>query len=132
MTSAMACGRSLSTEAQFRLETTFRDDDMLTQALDRLWGRDIAHVLQQIGQIMISVAPLAVGTSPAPELGAHFGEWMRNPWAREKMVRRAIGYLERLLPSADALAATAPVKAEPVGDQVQDLIIEADEPEKEG
>ena len=131
--SALACGRSLSTEAQFRLEVSFRDDDVVTQALDRLWGPDVGHTLQQIGQIMISIAPLAVGTSATPEVGAHFGQWMQNAHAREKMVRGAIAYLNQLLPSADELAAAARAKAEPAGEQeVHDLIIAADEPEKHG
>jgi len=100
----------------------------------RMWGEDVAHILEQIGRIMISIGPAAMIASQGlnGDVSGSWGQWTKNAYARDKMVKGAIAYLTRLLPSADALAAAAPPTTAPEVDQVCDLIIEADEPEKKG
>jgi TraY domain len=127
---ARASGRSQSQEAELRIESSFRDQKILVEALDMAFGSQVARVLQRLGQIMISIAPLTVGTSRTPDVGAHFGQWMNNAWARQKMIDAAIAYLSKLRPNADELAAATPAKVEPAIEQVYDLIIDA--PEREG
>jgi hypothetical protein len=105
---AARSGRSQSQEAELRIENSLRDQEILPQALELLWGHDIAHVLQQIGQIMVAIAPLAVGVSAKPQVGRHFGRWMQNAFARDVMIRQSIAYLSQFLPTPGQLAEYAP------------------------
>jgi hypothetical protein len=85
--SAAANQRSLSEEAEMRLEQSFRAQGMLDQALELAFGRQSAAVVLLIGRLMREVgtyAALASGRMPDTA-----GGWLADPFAFDQ-VRMAI------------------------------------------
>jgi hypothetical protein len=111
---------------------------LLGDTLTLRFGPEIAHILQQIGEAMGAVGPLAsIASTPANARAAF--DWWKNPYARDKAVRTAIAYLQNLLPEADAVATATPVRlanaeGTEVGDFADLLIarLNADEPDEAG
>jgi hypothetical protein len=78
--SAATLGRSLSQEAEARLEQSFRNEDLLPQVLDLAYGREGAGLLMMIGLCI----PVARWAGPPDFDNDPFGaveNWMSSPWA---------------------------------------------------
>jgi hypothetical protein len=99
---AARTGRSLSTEAQFRLEESFRSEDLLPRLLDLAYGREAAGLLLLIGECMRDAGPHAAffaGEGVA-------GNWTAHPWSF-RQIKEAITYLfEGLQPPGTSEAVT--------------------------
>lgn len=87
-----ASDRSLSQEAELRLEQTFRDQDALLSAMELAYGQSLAGLLQVVGAVMHGTGPaagvLAAPDAQAAQRASSMGEWIEIPWAR-RMVRDA-------------------------------------------
>src|SRR5262249_10336517 len=87
--------RSLSSEAQFRLESTFTGDDLLDQTNDRAHGRDVAGLLMLLARVMKDTGPVAGVRS------AGTTDWLSNPYAFDQVVKAVNQALEGLRPDGD-------------------------------
>lgn len=75
---AASSGRSLSQEAEIRLERSFQNEELLPQLLDLAYGREIAGMLLLIGETLHRVATLgSIYTSVSPD--APLEPWMSDP-----------------------------------------------------
>src|SRR5262249_4519449 len=99
-------GRPLSHECEMLVEFAMRDRRDLEQLLSLVYGSQVGHVLNHAGQIMQALAPFCVNASSQPTVG--WGDWLTNAYARDTMLRAAIAYFERMLPTPEQLAAHAP------------------------
>lgn len=73
---AAGSGRSLSTETQFRLAQSFRNEDALDQAMSLAYGEPNGGFLHLIGEVLRLAAPR--------------GEWLEDDAAAERTVRSIV------------------------------------------
>jgi TraY domain-containing protein len=93
-------GRSLSQEAEVRLEQSFRDDDLLPQLMAAAYGERLAGVLMMVGAAM-SLAGRGTGTLTTLNAeGA--ANWMDHPWAFEQSRAAIDRVLDTVRPEGEA------------------------------
>jgi hypothetical protein len=110
-------GNSLSAEAEERLSFSFRDEDLLLEALDRIYGRDLAALLLIMGEAMRNAghdAMMAVGflsgkldlekTDPFIIGRAMAMDWPRDWKAYNQALAAALAILDAVRPMADPVA----------------------------
>jgi hypothetical protein len=93
---AQANGRTQSQEAEVRLEQSFRNEDLLPQILDAVYGRETAGLLLLLGRC-IKDASNHAAFSEAHSLEA-VEKWMDHPWAFQQTVEAVQLVLETLRP----------------------------------
>jgi hypothetical protein len=95
---ARSHGGSLNGEVVTRLSHSFRDSDVLGQALELAFGDRTADLLLQVGRIMRdggNVGMAVSGNAPQPD------GWLENPIAYETVMRGVTRLFERLRPAGD-------------------------------
>jgi TraY domain len=100
---AKASGRSLSTEAQFRLEQSFRGETGLYEALQLAFGKQGSEFLLLLGRALRN-APFFISLTPEDD-------WLSNPSAYAAAACQIELILEVLRPPGDAVPAI-PAQAE--------------------
>ena len=86
--------RSLSREAELRLERSFDRQDLLSEALSLNYGKDLAGMLMLLGSAMLFSGYLhSVGSQPFAK-----GAWTEDPDAYEQAVQAATMILEAMRP----------------------------------
>jgi hypothetical protein len=96
---ALANGRSLSQEAEFRLQQSFRDDDLLPRLLAAAYGPRLAGVLMMIGSAM-SAAGRSAGFSQTFTLEGSTN-WMDLAWPYHQARGAAEQVLATLRPEGE-------------------------------
>jgi hypothetical protein len=92
--SAEQAGRSLSAETALRVETTFRDEGTLDQAMALAHGGDNAALLHLFGHVLRVVAPYG-------------GQWLEDDAASTEVARGIVHMLRRLRAPDDGHVAEA-------------------------
>ena len=120
---AEASGRSLSTEAQFRIEWSFREQGLALDALDLAYGRQGAGLLMLLGRCIG-----AVRSSDVSALGGDpevIENWMDRPWTAFQVadaVRYALSTLTpRDLPAPPATLDKLTESLSPEGKSLHEL-----------
>ncbi len=99
--SAKAEDRTLSKEAELRLEQSYRDQRLMIDALVLLYGRPMAGLLLAIADAMnITGTSVGFGVTRTPE-GAH--GWLDNATAYKAAITAATTVLETLRPPGDVV-----------------------------
>ena len=93
---AASSGRSLSQEAEVRLEQSFRDEDLLPQILDMAFGPQTAGLLLLLGQCVRRVENGAKWMARAS--GEEAPTWTDNPWLYRQVEDAVNLVMERLRP----------------------------------
>jgi hypothetical protein len=83
-TAAECAGRSLSQEAELRLEQSFRNQDLLFQVLDIAYGQHTAALLILLGEIIRQVnAATAVSAGKLVDMSQ---SWINQPESRRQVL----------------------------------------------
>jgi hypothetical protein len=104
---AMEKGRSLSQEAEVRLDQSFHDEDAIKGALALAYGRRFAGIL-----LVLARAMREAGWSASLMKTGSFesaAEWLNDPWAYEQAVQAATTVLEAFRPEGEILPPPPPV-----------------------
>jgi predicted transcriptional regulator len=108
---AGVAGRTQSQEAELRIETSFRLEDQLDQALALLASGEeqIVPLLRAIGTVMAAVGSIAATYSAVPK-SERFrqGYWFDDPYAASKAIEAAHRVLDLFTPDAAAVAGAEP------------------------
>lgn len=89
--------RSLSEEVETRLEQSLSSDRMITDALALLYGRQLAGVLLEIGDLMTEVGRAVAFETTGSLTGAE--AWLSDPTAYDEASKAAVAMLEALRPA---------------------------------
>jgi hypothetical protein len=120
---ARGTGRSLSTETQFRIEQSFRNDDLLLSVLTAAYGPRSAGLLLMIGRAM-HVAGTVAAFSELPTLESS-ANWIDSPHAFA-MARQAVDrILEMVRPAGDAIAPAGISYAGRLGEGIANGLLDA-------
>jgi hypothetical protein len=88
--------RSISAEAEFRMQQSFDKQDLLPEVLSLAYGRGLAGMLMQLGEHMhdagITAAILKNGTTT---------EWLKDPDAFAKAIEAGRALLDTYRPKGD-------------------------------
>ncbi|MBV9859869.1 MAG: TraY domain-containing protein [Alphaproteobacteria bacterium] len=97
---AKASGRSLSTEAQFRLERSFDRESLFPDSLKLAFGPGLSGMLFMLGRVMSESGRSALfqKSNGAPASAG----WLADPFAYAEAVAAAIKVLEEFRPEGDA------------------------------
>jgi TraY domain len=98
-------GRSLSTEAQVRLESSFQAEDGFYRALELALGQNGAAVIQLLARAITEVGHGAGGVATNYYGGDH---WLADPYAYDQVVTAMSELLEALRPEGDATPPDSP------------------------
>lgn len=81
---AQQSGRSISQEAELRLEQSFRDQDAMLSAMENAYGRSLAGLVALIGAVMHGTGPMAGALNLRADQTRAWspGAWFDDPWAR--------------------------------------------------
>ena len=93
-------GRSLSQEAEIRLEQSFRDDDLLPQLMAGAYGRQLAAMLMVMGAAMSDVGRVVAATEV--KTPNWLEDWFNNPFTFDQAARAAHIVLQSFAPDGDA------------------------------
>jgi hypothetical protein len=96
---AKISGRSQSQEAEFRIERSFANQRLLTEALELAYGREVAAALLILGEIMRSAGRSAGFHATKTIEGAD--NWFENPYAFEQVSRAAAAWFAGIKPPGD-------------------------------
>ena len=96
---AARSGRSLSTEAQIRLERSFEKQDILGGALELAYGPRLAGILMLVAEMTSQVGRIAGFTSG--ESGVAMDNWLSDPFAYDQAVTAAYRILDAFRPAGD-------------------------------
>lgn len=95
-----AAGRSLSQEAEMRLERSFRDESLIPQLLDAAYGRQTAGLLMLLARVIRDTAHTSAFMR---ELSLESAEdWMRHPWAYRQVEEAVHLVFDALRPAGEA------------------------------
>ena len=96
---AAAAGRSLSQEAEMRLEQSFRDQALLPQVLELAYGPQLSAMIMMAALAMKSAGALAAfrATNSLDEME----RWFLDPWAFNQAVRAGMFLLMVLGPEGE-------------------------------
>jgi hypothetical protein len=115
---AKAKGKTLSAVAETRLEFAGRDERRLDQALELVYGRQLAGLLTLFGHVMREVGRSAGFSSTYTLEGAE--NWMTNPYAYGQVAKAANLIFKRFRPEGDP-APPPYMKGKPFGPDGIDL-----------
>jgi hypothetical protein len=102
---AARAGRSLSTEVQFRLENSFRNERLLDEALDIAHGRQTAAFLQVLAETVRHASDHAAWiTALAGHEETRPADWLLKPYLFEIVARHLTRAIEALRPPGDVSA----------------------------
>jgi hypothetical protein len=110
-------GKSLSQEAEARLEQSFRDEGLLPQILDGAYGRQTSGLLLLLGWLIRRIADVATGLSFAagrPHVDI-LDDWMEHPWTAHQVAEAIRLIVDGLDPGEvppPALPEGAPINTE--------------------
>jgi hypothetical protein len=90
--------RSLSAEAELRLEMSFRDELLLDSALE-LYGRGVGDLLRVLGSVMRGAGRRAAWAAAGSLEGAD--DWLQNSFARNQAIEAATTLLEGMRPKKE-------------------------------
>jgi hypothetical protein len=107
---AGASGRSVSEEAETRIEQSYRDQDSARLFSDLYYGRKLAALLEVIGRALRDAGTHAAANAARAGLGS--GEWLDNPYGFDIAVKAATRVLDRLRPLGEITAPPAQFPAE--------------------
>jgi TraY domain len=96
---AARSGRSLSTEAQIRLEKSFEKQDLLGGALELAYGPRLAGILMLLAEMTCQVGRMAGFTSG--ESGEAMDNWLDDAFAYDQAVTAASTILDAFRPPGD-------------------------------
>ena len=99
-------GKSLSQEAEARIDQTFRDERLLPQTLDLAYGPRNSGLLFLIGWLTKRVAEISSGP-PNRGISAASPDWMTDPWARHQVAEAIRMVADELDPHPDDVAVPA-------------------------
>lgn len=99
--SAEQNGRSLSQEAEVRLEQSFRDDDLLPQLMAAAYGERLAGILMMMGSAMSMVGRQAGFAQTFTLEGS--ANWIDQPWPYLQAQYAAEHILDTLRPEGEAV-----------------------------
>lgn len=108
-TEAAASGRSLTQEAEMRIERSFLDQKNSLEALDLTFGRDLAGILHILGEAMKLSGQQAAFLATRTLDGSQ--NWLENAYAFAQVRNAALSVIDRLKPVGDP---TPPQIAEPL------------------
>jgi hypothetical protein len=98
-TTAATSGRSLSTEAQIRLEKSFEKQDLLSDSLELAYGARLAGIVLLVGNLMKQTGLLggfaSIGSAEARD------KWLDDPYAYDQALKAALIILEAFRPPGD-------------------------------
>jgi TraY domain len=89
--------RSLSQEAEVRLERSVRDEKSIEDALELAYGREFAGIILMLARAMTD-AGRHVALMEKPTMPGSAADWLNRPWAFEQAVRAASTILEAFRP----------------------------------
>jgi hypothetical protein len=123
-------GRSLSQEAEFRLEQTFKSSSTLFEALDLAYGRHTTGLLLALGLAIQTTGTRCLMLSKWKFDGCE--DWLADPYAFDQAVRAVNTILERFRPPggmkisgpADLRQSLPPGSFEVVGKSFAELLLE--------
>ncbi|TSE03754.1 hypothetical protein C1D09_025355 [Mesorhizobium intechi] len=95
-------GRSISQEAEYRLERSFERADLLADVLSTTFGPELGGVLMMIGSAMRDVGGQAGFAGTFTLEGAQ--QWFDNPYAFDQAVAAANRIFEALRPEGEPKA----------------------------
>ena len=93
-------GRSISQEAEMRLERSFEREGLLSEALELAYGRRLAAILLMLGKAMKDTGEIVAFASTRTIEGKE--NWLDTPSAFDQAAKSAAHVLEALRPSGDA------------------------------
>jgi len=102
--SAEQSGRSQSQEAELRLEQSFRDQDILSEAMDLAYGREGAAILAMIGETIRAIGFWAPHIALMDK--RRTDRWLDNPFLFDEIV----GALNRIFIQLRPEGETSPPK----------------------
>jgi len=88
-------GRPLSNEAELRLETSFRDHDIVQRTMVLAYGDKLAAILLIMGALLKEAGP----HWHAATTGKFWGDWLSNPYAFDQAFEAVSRIFEVLHPS---------------------------------
>jgi hypothetical protein len=107
--------RSITQEAEFRLEQSFLKDTYADQAADLAYGQRAAGILKLLARVMIDAGPAAAFMNTGkPEDAVN---WTSNAYAFHEVVKGIAAALEGLRPEGDR-SPSDPAKHLPVGEMM--------------
>lgn len=107
---AAVSGRSLSQEAEMRLEQSFRDQALLSQLLELAFGRQLAGVLVTAGHAMrYASRDVDWFDRWAGGVSGTDWSWTKNPWAFDEMVRAMNDAIAPLRPEGEPIPPSPPM-----------------------
>jgi hypothetical protein len=119
-------GRSQSQEAEFRIERTFLDQQSMIEALELTYGRDLAGILQIIGDAMLSTGKNAGFMMTCSPEGSE--NWCDDATAFAEATEAARFVLNEFKPSGEVKSLTMPTPLQTIGDPVPAWVSEAEHP----
>jgi hypothetical protein len=96
---ANAYGRSLSEEAEFRLNHSFEVESQFDQMLDLAFGSQLGGLMMLIGYLLRDVGNSAGFGSTFTLVGAK--EWLNNPYAFDQATKALAALMEQLRPEGE-------------------------------
>jgi hypothetical protein len=98
--------RSLSQEAELRLERSFRNESLLVDVMETAYGRTLAGLLMVMGRVLQDAGP-SIGflVSRTPD-GA--SRWLENPFAYDQGCHAIHAVLEAFRPEGEIIAPPMP------------------------
>jgi hypothetical protein len=92
--------RSLSQEAEIRLEQSFKSEALAAEVLTLLFGRPLAGLILLVGNVMRASGTVS-GIRSAGSRVAFSDDWHADPYAFDQAYRAAIAILEAARPPGD-------------------------------
>lgn len=108
LAAAESNSRSLSQEAELRLEQSFRDQLLLHEILELAFGKPLAGILLTIGGSMNETGRIAALAETRTLEGS--AAWLDNPYGYDQAVQAALQIFEGLRPEGDPAATRGKLK----------------------
>jgi hypothetical protein len=115
-------GRSQSQEAEFRIELSFRDQDVLLEALQLIYGKEFAALLILLGDVMVRAGGLAASLNSENEEEAR-SSWWNNPYAFSVAAIAAKRGRERAAPGGEAIPTNRNYDGRALADRIMNIMI---------
>lgn len=118
--------RSLSEEAEFRIERSFAREDLLADAMELRYGSPLAGKLYMLGEAMRRAGELG-GWYASGRTLAGFRDWFTIPYAFDQAARAANYIIEKLRPPGDIWAQSEPPDlAEDIARQLIEEVVQSE------
>jgi hypothetical protein len=119
---AAAANRSISTETQVRLESTFRDENALDLAIDLAHGPRVGAVAMLLAGLMRRASDWA---DAAANRAPGEGDWLSDPYLYSQARQAIERVLDVLRPPGDAVVPKWPDGVDRLGARVADILLAA-------